>query len=126
MRKIPVKLLSTLIGVIIVSVLAGYTLRQRPTTTRAFGNLLVTFESDPLFNFDDFKPGDCTEKTITIVNNRDEEARISTKSANEVSIGDFDLATQLDFVITTDGTPLYGDASSTGPKTLADFLTWNL
>jgi len=123
MKKINFKLISTLVGVVIVAALAGYAAREQPTTTRAFGNLVVTFESDPLFDFDDFKPGDCTQKSITVTNNRDEEVRVATKSANEASVGDFDLATQLDFVISENGVALYGDASSTGPKTLEDFYT---
>ena len=121
MKKINIKLLSTLVGVIVIGVLAGYITRQRPTTSRAFGDLFITFESDPLFNFDDFKPGDCTEKSITVTNSGIEDARVAIKSDKEQIVGDFDLSTQLDFVVSENSIPLYGDLSSTGPKTLAEF-----
>lgn len=94
---------------------------------QAFGDLLVTFKDQitidgPIFTFDDFKPGDCSQASeIEVANAGINTALVAIRSENVGDLGN--LSQALSIVISENSTDLYGGSSSTGPKTLHDFFT---
>lgn len=125
-NKLFSKILFVLLAVVVAVGLAGiYKETKLPPSVRAFGDLIVDFGSppfppSPIFNFDDFKPGDCTTKTIKVTNNGVVPVFVAIKSTN---ITNSILSDVLSMIIKADGNPIYGEGSPTGPKTLSNFFT---
>lgn len=118
---------SELLQIVIIiasSLIVGVTLMTKMverSTVRAFGDLDVDFgvpEGEPIFVFNDFKPGDCTSKQITVVNNGPDDAKVAVRSKNEENVDG--LASQLTIVISENSTDIYG--GSNGEKRLDDFF----
>jgi Ca2+-binding RTX toxin-like protein len=90
----------------------------------AFGDFIVNCGTkncnQPLFDFDDFKPGDCSENKIKILNGGSEILLAKIKTANTTDTG---LASGLNIKIFNDEGNYYGEGSPNGKKYLTDFYT---
>src|SRR4030067_1534232 len=93
---------------------------------KAFGDLQVVFKDQitldgPIFNFDDFKPGDCTQESqIEVTNAGINTALVAIRSTNVDDPDNFSQA--LEIIISENSNDLYGGTSAGGPKKLADFF----
>lgn len=91
-------------------------------TAEAVGDLAINWGfpiGDPIFDLDDFKPGDVADRPVVVKNNAVFMRTIGVRSAvtNNTGLGDV-----LDIVIKVDGTDVYGGTSITGAKTLSAFF----
>lgn len=90
----------------------------------AVGALTVNLgvpDGSPIFTFNNILPGFSQNHTVT-VNNGDSVARqVGIKGFKTAGTGN--LESQLDIVISENGTDLYGGTSTTGAKTLEQFFT---
>ena len=80
------------------------------------GNLIITWDTapnGPIFSLDDFKPGDCVEKTVKVKNGTNKSAKVFvTSTATENS----NLSNATNIQIWAGTTSIYG------PKTLNQFF----
>jgi Ca2+-binding RTX toxin-like protein len=95
---------------------------QKARNVKAYGNLVVDYgqiaPEEPMFDFDDFKPGDCEDRIITITNASDSTSVVYVRSENTQTSGN--LTDALYFSIyDTSFNYYYGENNS---KTLADFF----
>jgi len=94
---------------------------QRATTVQANGDLFVDFgvpHGAPIFNFDDFKPGDCTEHTVTATNDYSTDKLIFLKAKKTKDEGT--MSEVLSFEVSEGATSLYGGSPE---KSLKDFFS---
>lgn len=92
-----------------------------PKNVKAFGSLIVDFgvpEGEPIFDFDDFKPGDCVDHTINVENTGDDTVMVVLKA--EDTTNPDQLPNVLEVIIQENGTDLYG--GGVGHKTLEDLF----
>ena len=96
------------------------------SVTYAAGDLQITWDSvttpDPIFVVENMLPGDMEDRDIIVENQGvvTHEVRIRGVKTEEEK----DFAEILDFVITENGTPIYGSGSVGGAKTLQDFFSF--
>ncbi|MEA1936947.1 MAG: fibronectin type III domain-containing protein [Patescibacteria group bacterium] len=98
-------------------------LAQVPPVDPNANDLIVNFTPNPLFNADNFLPGDSKTGEVEVINNTTETKRIATEAINypEGILAD-DLSRALTIIIKyKDGSDIYGGSSSTEVKTLYDF-----
>lgn len=99
---------------------------MKTPTVEAFGDLLVNFNvppGNPIFNLTNMKPGDFESKPVDVTNNGSVNRFILVKGVRTGGIGDVPkLESALGVVIKDGTTPLYGNGSSTGPRTMSDFF----
>ncbi len=88
---------------------------------KAFGPLLVTFPSEPMFNSSNFYPGRITTNSFTVENTDDKKQLVIIK-AGQIIISEPQLSGVINIVISQNGNYLYGEGSPTGKKTLAAFF----
>jgi len=118
-RKVFVYVLSV---AVIVAVLSIYQNAQ-PTRVRAVGDLTVDFgvpEGDPIFVIDNMLPADTESRGAIVTNGGSVPREIMVKGVEQTETGN--ISTVLSFVISENGTDLYGGASAGGPKHLSDFF----
>lgn len=98
-----------------------YIVRERVREANATGGMIILFNGNPLsgpiFDFDDFKPGDCIDKTVVIKNTSHQPLTLWLKAEN-IDNAD-DMAAVLPFSVESSGF-LYGGPGD--PKTLADLF----
>ncbi|KKR31709.1 MAG: hypothetical protein UT63_C0063G0022 [Candidatus Gottesmanbacteria bacterium GW2011_GWC2_39_8] len=88
---------------------------------RAFGRLTVTFPSSPMFNESNWIPGKKVTKTINIKNEELVTRKIGIKADKYEDAESPGLSDILSLIIIKNGSPVYGEGSTTGRKKLADF-----
>ena len=117
------KLIRIVLLIIIAGVL-GYQFRSQGrvlgTRVEAVGNLVfkylgVEIDGDPIFTLDDFKPGDCVERTVEVENNDQDDAIVGVYSDNEID------SDALAFVLTIEVTE--GINTVYGPESLDTFAS---
>ena len=114
MKKIVLKTLSVILGIIIITSLL-------PSAAKA-SDLLVEFESNPLFEEANFLPGDSVTRWVKVTNNSAEDKKVLTQATDYSDpIPSDDLCHALMITISQNDVDLYGGSSATGPKTLCDF-----
>lgn len=94
------------------------------STVRAVGDLNVIWgvpDGDPIFVVANMLPGDVESRSVDVENNGTESRLVSIRGVKTSETLNF--STVLDFVILEGLTPIYGDGSPTGPKTLDEFFT---
>ncbi len=92
------------------------------STAEAVGDLAIDWgvpTGDPIFNMDDFKPGDVAVRQVTVTNNASFTRTIGMRSAITANTG---LGDVLNIVIKVDGAEVYGGTSGTGARTLSAFF----
>ncbi|MEX0622168.1 MAG: hypothetical protein WD187_04255 [Candidatus Woykebacteria bacterium] len=92
-------------------------------TAYAVGDLSIDWgvpSGDPIFVISDFKPGDMESRPVLVTNGGAGIRPVGVRGEKTSEIGE--LATVLDFIISENGTDLYGGTSATGPKSLQDFF----
>ena len=92
-------------------------------TAYAVGDLNVLWgvpDGDPIFVVENMLPGDMEQRTVTVNNGASSQRPVGVRGVKTDEIASF--AAILDFVISENGTDLYGGTSPTGPKTLQDFF----
>ena len=97
---------------------------NRPSMVRAIGDLSVDFgvpEGDPIFILNNMLPADTESRSADVTNNGSEPLDVKVKAVVQSETGN--ISTVLSFVISENGTDLYGGSSPTGPKHLSDFFT---
>lgn len=90
---------------------------------RAFGPINVTFPSTPMFDEGNWMPGKSVTRSITIENTDVFSRRIGVKAYNFYDRGVPGLSQGLSIVISNDSSVIYGNGSSTGHKSLANFYS---
>ncbi len=118
-RKVvtPVLALAVIIGVVLIYQ------NNHPSMVRAIGDLTVDFgvlEGDPIFTINNMLPGDMESHEAAVTNGGSASREILVKGVSQSDTGN--ISQVLTFVISEDGTDLYGGASGTGPKHLSDFF----
>lgn len=101
----------------------GFNIFFHQTTVRAVGDLTIDWgvpEGEPIFMITNMTPGDDEERFVSITNDADTQRPVAVRGIKTSESGD--LSTQLDMVISRNGTPIYGTGSPTGAKTLAQFF----
>ncbi|OGY26727.1 MAG: hypothetical protein A2Z11_00300 [Candidatus Woykebacteria bacterium RBG_16_43_9] len=98
---------------------------NRPSMVRAVGDLTINWgvptTGDPIFVVSNLLPGDTESRTVSVTNGGGVVRPVGVRGVKTSGPGS--LETVLDFVISENGTDLYGGASTTGPKTLEQFFT---
>ncbi len=122
---IVIRRLLILVLAVIFLVLGINIIRSRQNVTgvvKAFGPLIVTFPSEPMFDSSNFYPGKIVEKTFTVENTDDKKQLVMIKASQVIIPSVIQLSGVLNIVISQNGKSLYGTGSPTGKKTLAAFL----
>lgn len=97
-----------------------------PSTVRAFGELTVDFHvpiNTPFFSISNAKPGDIISKQVDITNTSPAVKMVSIKGVRTNGDTNPKLDDVLSIIIYDGLTPLYGQGSATGKKTLSQFFT---
>lgn len=92
-------------------------------TAYAVGDLNVIWgvpDGDPIFVVSNMLPGDMEQRTVSVLNGASSPRPVGVRGVKTEEIASFSGV--LDFVISKNGTDLYGGTSPTGPKTLQDFF----
>lgn len=100
---------------------------KNPQTVLAVGDLTILWGvpmGDPIFVVANMAPGDTEQRVVSVSNGASATRPIGVRGVKTSETGN--LSTILDFVISENGTDLYGGTSPTGPKTLAQFFTDSL
>lgn len=101
---------------------AGNFLSQ-PATARAVGDLTVDWgvpEGDPIFVIENAAPGDVQSRDVVITNSASTIRPVGVRGVLVSESGN--LSTVLDLAVSLEGVDLYGGGSTTGAKTLAEFI----
>lgn len=121
------KLLGRIIGVGVMSALlivaAVWGHWGSSQTAFAIGDLIIDWgvtAGQPIFVVNNFAPGDSETRNVDVTNNASVTREVGVIGANLT--GDTALAGQLEIVIAQSGVDLYGGTSSTGMRTVADFV----
>ena len=94
-----------------------------PSTAYAVGDLTIDWgvpTGDPIFTVVGMMPGDVEFRDVDVTNNASIPRTVAVRGVETSETLDF--STILDFVISDTGGDIYGGASITGPKTLAEFF----
>lgn len=92
-------------------------------TAYAVGDLTIDWgvpTGDPIFLVNDFNPGDTQTRVVSVTNNGAGFLPVGMRGVKTSETAS--LANVLDFIIMENSTPIYGEASPTGPKTLQEFF----
>ncbi len=122
-RKIlRITIFSLLAGVIIYQI---FTLNTS-STVQAVGTLVVDFhvpQPNPFFIVNNAKPSDSLSKPVDVTNGSSHGQKVSVKGLKRSGIGTSPfLETVLQITIFDGTTPVYGQGSTTGVKTLKNFF----
>lgn len=102
-----------------------YRASMGPNRVEAAGNLTITYNavplSGPIFTVANMLPGDCEARSVTIANGASEATQVAVRSLNEVNPNN--MASVLDWRISSESTDLYGGTHVGGAKSLQDFFT---
>jgi Ca2+-binding RTX toxin-like protein len=116
------KMIIVFAAVILLPTLLIIYKNQSTKNVKAYGNLVVDYgqvvNEEPMFDFNDFKPGDCEERIITITNLSDSQSVVYTRSENEQINGNLTDALYFS-IFDTSLNYYYGENNS---KTLTDFF----
>ena len=86
MNKFNKRIVVLILGLILLPLLVIQIRSQKVKNAKAYGNLTVDYgqinKGDPMFYFDDFKPGDCAFRKVTITNNSESQSIIYVRSEN--------------------------------------------
>ncbi|OGY23968.1 MAG: hypothetical protein A2Y57_00650 [Candidatus Woykebacteria bacterium RBG_13_40_7b] len=118
------KIVIIFIAIAVLLSIANIYEATRPTTVRAVGDLGVDWgvpDGQPIFVVTNMAPADKETRSVVVKNNGDSIRPVGVRGAKTDEIGD--LSSVLDFIISKNGTSLYGGSSPTGPKTLSQFIT---
>ncbi|MBI2621659.1 MAG: hypothetical protein HYW63_03400 [Candidatus Levybacteria bacterium] len=92
-------------------------------TAYAVGDLNVIWgvpDGDPIFVVENMLPGDMEDRNVDVINGASSSRDVGVRGVKTEEIASFSGI--LDFVISENGSPIYGTGSSTGPKTLQQFF----
>lgn len=95
----------------------------RPSTAYAVAGLLIDWgvtPGTPIFTITNMAPGQSKTHTVQVHNGTSDIIPVGIRGMKISETGN--LATALDITISANGIPVYGSASSTGPKTLQQFF----
>jgi Ca2+-binding RTX toxin-like protein len=102
-----------------------YRASMGPNRVEAAGNLTITYNavplSGPIFTVVNMLPGDCEQRSVTVANSASQVTQIAVRSLNENNPNN--MASVLDWRVSTGATDLYGGSHVNGTKTLQDFFT---
>lgn len=96
---------------------------QSQAIVRAFGHLTVNFPSEPMFDEANWAPGKLVTKSFSVKNTDIVGRKIGISAKDIAETGSPGLSQGLSIIISQSGTPLYGEGSSTGLRTLTQFYT---
>src|SRR4030042_3147465 len=108
----------TLAVAVIVAMVVIYQ-NAHPSTVRAVGDLNVDWgvpDGEPIFVVQKALPGDIETRSVLVTNGGTVIRPVGVRGVKTSETGS--LATVLDFVVSENGTDLYGGKSSHGPKKL--------
>ncbi len=112
--------MKTLYKILITGILAVIFGLFAQSNALAVDNLVVQFQSTPLFDEGNFNPGTSIDKWIKVTNNSGSAQNIAIEAINHPNpIPEYDLSRALDIVIKQGSADLYGGTK--GNKTLYDF-----
>src|SRR3989344_3822368 len=97
---------------------------NKAKTAYAVGGLNVEWgvpDGDPIFVVGNMLPGDIESREVEVINGDTVARTVTIKGIKTAETLNF--SSILDFVILEGLTPIYGNGSGTGSKTLADFFT---
>ncbi len=124
-NKIVVRRVVTLTLTIFLVISGLYYFQNSQKTSevvKAFGPLIVTFPSEPMFDSSSFYPGKKIEKTFTVENSDDRKQQVVIKASQIIIPSVAQLSEAINIIISQYGMSLYGTGSPTGNKTLAAFF----
>jgi len=117
-----IPLLIIIFGLTKTNILANIK-RGLSSTAQAIGDLTINWgvpSGQPIFVVTNFMPGDLEKRTVNIANGATVIRPVGVRGNKTGEIDN--IAGILDFVISANGTDLYGGSSSTGAKTLSQFF----
>lgn len=125
MKKRILVIISAIILLSGVSVYAKENLKLFENTAYAVGELTVNWgagivQGEPIFEVSNMVPGHTETHTVEVLNGSTSLRPVGVKGVETVNNGN--LSSAFNFIISENGTVLYGAGSFTGPKTLADFF----
>ena len=121
-KKRILTIVSLLLIVAIVIQTNGFGLFTKKTAY-AVGDLNIVWgvpTGDPIFVVEDMLPGDSEDRDVDVSNGGTVPRDVGVRGVKTEEIASF--AAILDFVISENGTEIYGTGSPTGPKTLQNFF----
>ncbi len=123
------RLFRIILALVIIGVMVKFVAPDlfKPSTVRAFGDLVVNFHvplNNPIFTVTNMAPGDPPQnRNVDVHNNASVSRLVSVKGVRTGGVGaDPKLETVLDLVIKDGATPVYGTGSLTGPKSVKNFF----
>lgn len=123
MKKRILKIISLILILAVVVQTNGFGLFAKKTTYAA-GDLNITWngvpDGDPIFVVNNMLPGDMEDRDVDVANGGTVPRDVGVRGVKTEEIASF--AAVLDFIISENGTDLYGGSSSTGAKTLQEFF----
>ncbi|MBI2034554.1 MAG: hypothetical protein HYT11_02355, partial [Candidatus Levybacteria bacterium] len=122
MKKRIFKLISLILIIALVIQSQGFGLFEKKTAY-AVGDLNVIWgvpDGDPIFVVNNMLPGDDEDRDVNVTNGGTVPREVGVRGIKTEEM--LVMASVLDFVISENGTDLYGGASITGPKTLQEFF----
>ncbi len=124
--KLLTRLLTIFISVVLIFVGSNLSGVSQSSTVHASGDLTVDFHvppGNPIFTINNMAPGDSQNKNVDVTNNTTTPKLVSVKGIRIGGVGsDPKIETVLELIIKDGSTPVYGNGSSTGPKTLTNFF----
>ncbi len=124
MKKHVIRLTAWVVGLAVVATLAYRSDVFLPVGTAfAIGDLTVDWgmpAGNPIFTATNFAPGEVETHAVLVTNNAPTARPVAVRGIKTAGNG---LSSALALVISSGGRDVYGGASGTGPKTLANFFT---
>lgn len=118
------RIITIVLTLSVVGAAGLYLLRnQTPSIVQAVGDLTINWgvpSGDPIFVVSNMLPGDTESRQVIVTNGATSPRDIAVRGDLLSETASF--SSVLDFVISENGTDLYGGTSPTGPKTLANFF----
>ncbi len=96
---------------------------QTQGIVRAYGKLVVTFPSSPMFQEENWLPGKTITKSIRVENTDFQTQKVGIKATSIFNTASSSLPAAIGIIILQGNTPLYGEGSPTGPRNLAEFFS---
>jgi len=123
-KKLARKIITLILALAVIGASATIYQARQPSTVRAVGDLTIDWgvpSGNPIFVISNFAPGDTESRSVLVTNDGTSMRPVGVRGVKTSGPGS--LETVLDFVISENGTDLYGGSSSNGSKTLAQFFT---
>jgi hypothetical protein len=115
-------IITVVAAVFLLATLLFIVQKNRSRNVKAYGNLVVDYgqvvDEEPIFDFDDFKPGDCEERVVTITNASDSPSLVYVRAENVNEIGNLSNALYFSMYDVS----LHHTYGVDSPKTVEDFF----